>query len=167
MTFKFVVGALTYLSLVGPSLGAGKKVDVFGITTGMPMEAVATLGSDRGWLCKANEYPLAISFDCIAKESQKISLTFANALPAMPLVEMVATFSAVGKTNVIAALSEQYGPPRQGSGYWNLGNGAELQLQNEVNERTFYLELSNETLRLANVKAVEKKDAAKNPTLKF
>jgi hypothetical protein len=166
MVVNLKLGLITFvatsLSLLGPALAAD-KVDILGISTGMPYEEVKQLMQAKGW-----------SYDVQAKvyrtkESQEITLQFAPALPNQPLKWMRVQFSTgESDNNVIASLSEQFGQPRTQiacCAFWRLTNGSDLELASDGMART--LDLSSRALHDANEMAAREQAAAKNPMPKF
>ncbi|MBR0793972.1 hypothetical protein JQ615_01070 [Bradyrhizobium jicamae] len=191
---RFLPTLAVTMCLVTPCLGSEKKTDVLGVTAGLPMMKVADVGDKKGWNCgKLDEEKYKITVTCTTKLAQQeawVFLTFANALPNKPLVGIEVEFKSVTTADVVASLSQQYGPPNnptppqfrlteditleRAAAYWKFGDGSELVFTNRIDEsshrvieETSYLKLTNASLGEANAKVIKERDRAAQPVPKF
>lgn len=165
---------------------AEQKLDILGLSVGMPSGAIASLIRAKGWRCKNLNDPVIgkapdpmtgdFAFSCDTSAGQ-LNFTLAGSLSDTPLFWLRLFFmTAETPDSVARSISEQYGkeatmmPDRSGNqvGYrWKLENGSLLQLSRSPDATFYMLELSSASIQEDNAKAKAAKDIARSPTPKF
>lgn len=165
---------------------AEQKLDVLGLSAGMPSSAVANLIRTKGWRCQNRNDPVMgkaadpitgdFAFTCDTSAGQ-LNFTLAGSLSDTPLSWLRLFFTTAEKpASVARSISEQYGKEatktsdRSGNqvGYrWKLDNDSLLQLSGSPDATSYMLELSSTAIQEDNAKAKAAKDIARNPTPKF
>jgi hypothetical protein len=166
MKLKLLVTAIAFILMIAPSL-AEDKVDILGVSAGMPAAELQRVIQSSGWQhCGRDSMGF---FRCNTGDHGDILFVISDALPDRPVLA-IRIFFRSGDTpeNVVAAVSKQFGkqPNNQSNGNfrWALSNGSELLLEEGS---SYVLTLSSRTLIEANKKAQQEAAAAKNPTPKF
>ncbi len=157
-----------------------QKLDVLGLFTGMPSNAVAELLRNTKWRCRNVNDPIIgkkpdpitgdYSFNCDTQIGQ-LNFTLAGSLAEIPLSNLRLFFETSETIeNVARSITQQYSKDLSSGGgdagyEWSLDNGSKLRLSKQMSG--YMLDLYSAPIMEANRKAKATNDAARNPTPKF
>jgi len=183
MRTLLVVASTIAVAFLSPAR-ADQKVDVLGLSAGMPSDAVTNVVKEKGWTCRNTNAPMSpiapdpdtgdISFSCNTSTGQ-LNLMLAGSLSERPLAYLRLFFnSADNIANVSESISKQYGVDSTvssnggllGQGYsWKLNNGSVLEMF-YVSDK-YMLNLYSKSILEQNLKAKAAKVLARHPAPKF